>query len=168
MGSNPVKSVEKGDLMKRADIIGLFPDATDEQIKALMDINGADINKAKQNVDDLQTKLTEAAATITELQKGVSGLEEAQTKAKQFETELNELRTANAIREIREKVSKATGVPAALLTATSEDDCTAQANSIMEFAKPSAYPEVRDGGEVGGINKVSTRDQFAEWFNNQQ
>ena len=153
--------------MKRADIIGLFPDATDEQIKALMDINGADINKAKQNVEDLQSQLTQAAATITELQKGVSGLEEAQTKAKQFETELQELKTANTIREIREKVSKATGVPASLLTATSEDDCTAQANGIIDFAKPGKYPEVRDGGEVGGSNKASTRDQFAEWFNNQ-
>ena len=153
--------------MKRSDITGLFPDATDDQIKALMDINGADINKAKQNFEDLQTQLNQATATISELQQGVSGLEEAQNKAKQFETELNELKTANAIRDMRDKVSKATGVPVSLLTATSEEDCTAQANGIMEFAKPSSYPQVADGGEVGGILKPSTRDQFAEWFNQQ-
>lgn len=153
--------------MKRADITALFPDATDDQIKTLMDINGSDINKAKQNVEDLQTQFTQANATIDELQKGVAGLEEAQQKATQFETELNELKTANMIREVREKVSKTTGVPASLLTGADEKECTAQANSILEYARPSAYPQVADGGEVGGIAAPTARDQFANWFNAQ-
>lgn len=153
--------------MKRTDITGIFPEATDEQIKALMNINGADINNAKRGVDDLQTQLTQANATIDELKKGAEVLEEAQNRAKQFETELTELKTANAIREVREKVSKVTGVPVSLLTATTEEDCTAQAVGIKEYAKPSAYPQVADGGEAGGIAKPSTRDQFAEWFNTQ-
>lgn len=153
--------------MKRTDITGIFPDATDEQIKALMNINGADINNAKRGVEDLQAQLTQASATIEELKKGAAGLEEAQKKAQQFETELTELKTANAIREVREKVSKATGIPVSLLTATTEEDCTAQAVGIKEYARPSTYPQVADGGESGGIAKPSTRDQFAEWFNNQ-
>lgn len=153
--------------MKRSDITAIFPDATDEQIKALMNINGADINNARKGSDELQTQLEEAKATITELQKGAADLEEARNKAQQFESELNDLKTANAVREVREKVSKVTGIPASLLTATTEEDCTAQALGIKEFAKPSAYPQVADGGEAGGIGKTSTRDQFAEWFNNQ-
>lgn len=153
--------------MKRADITTLFPDATDEQIKALMDINGADINKAKQNTDDLQTQLAQANATIEELRKGVAGLEEAQQKAAQYEAELTELKTANTIREVREKVSKLTDVPAHLLTGTTEEDCMTQATSIKEYARPSAYPRVADGGEIGGITAPTARDQFAEWFNSQ-
>ena len=153
--------------MKRTDITGIFPEATDEQIKALMSINGADINNARKSADELQEQLTKATATIEDLQKGVVGLEEAQNKAKQFETELTELRTADAIRDMREKVSKATGIPVNLLTATTEEDCTTQALGIKEFAKPNAYPQVLDGGEAGGIVKPTTRDQFAEWFNNQ-
>lgn len=153
--------------MKRSDITGIFPEATDEQIKALMSINGADINNARKNADDLQTQLDQANTTIEELKKGVSGLEEAQSKAKQFEDELNEIKTANAVREIREKVSKVTGVPASLLTATTEEDCTAQALGIKEYATPSAYPQVADGGEPSGVAQPTTRDQFAEWFNNQ-
>lgn len=153
--------------MKRTDITGIFPEATDDQIKALMSINGADINNARKGADELQEQLSAANATIEDLQKGVVGLEEAQNRAKQFETELTELRTANAIRDMREKVSKATGIPASLLTATTEEDCTTQALGIKEFAKPSAYPQVLDGGEAGGIVKTTTRDQFAEWFNNQ-
>ena len=77
--------------MKRTDITGIFPEATDEQIKALMSINGADINNARKGADELQEQLTKANATIEDLQKGVVGLEEAQNKAKQFESELTEL-----------------------------------------------------------------------------
>lgn len=167
MGSNPVKSVEKGDTMKRTDITSIFPDATDEQIKSLMSINGADINNARKNSEELQTQLTEANAQIEELKKGVTGLEEAQKKAQQFEAELTEIKTANAVREIREKISKETGVPASLLTGASEEDCRTQAVGIKEFARPSAYPHVADGGEVGGVTKPSPREQFAEWFNKQ-
>ena len=54
--------------MKRTDITGLFPDATAEQINALMDINGADINSAKAGFADLQTQLATANATIEQLQ----------------------------------------------------------------------------------------------------
>ena len=41
----------------------------------------------------------------------------------------------------------ATGVPAGLLSGASEEDCTAQAQAILEFARPG-YPSVRDGGEA--------------------
>ena len=41
----------------------------------------------------------------------------------------------------------------------------AQAKSILEFAKPSKYPSVPDGGEPLGNPKKETRDQFAEYFN---
>lgn len=151
--------------MKRTDITGLFPDATTEQIKALMDINGADINSAKAGITDLQTQLATANATIEQLKADARNVEELTTKATAYETELNELKALNAIRDMREKVSKATGVPASLLTGETEDDCTAQANAIVEFAKPAAYPVIRDGGEVSATQKATPRDAFVNWFN---
>ena len=33
--------------MKREEIKSIFADATDEQLKAVMDLNGADVEKAK-------------------------------------------------------------------------------------------------------------------------
>jgi hypothetical protein len=66
---------------------------------------------------------------------------------------------------MREKVSKATGVPASLLTGDTEEACTAQANGIAEFAKPTAYPVIRDGGEVGATQKTTPKDAFVNWFN---
>lgn len=151
--------------MKRTDITGLFPDATTEQIKALMDINGADINSAKAGLTDLQTQLADANATIEQLRANAANVEELTTKATSLETELNALKASNAIRDMRDKVSKATGVPASLLTGETEEDCTAQAQGIVDFAKPSAYPVIRDGGEVSAIQKATPKDAFVDWFN---
>lgn len=74
---------------------------------------------------------------------------------------------ADKVRGIREKVAKEKKVPVELLTATTEDDCAAQADSILAFAKPTGdYPEVKDGGESRGTGKGSTGEQFAMWASN--
>ena len=151
--------------MKRTDITGLFPDATTEQTNALMDINGADINSAKAGITDLQTQLATANATIEQLRADARDVEELTNRATAFETELNTLKASNAIRDMREKVSKATGVPASLLTGETEEDCTAQAQGIVDFAKPTAYPVIRDGGEVSTTQKSTPKDAFVNWFN---
>ena len=151
--------------MKRTDITGLFPDATAEQVNALMDINGADINSAKAGLGDLQTQLATANATIEQLRADAANVEELTNRATSLETELNALKASNAIRDMRDKVSKATGVPASLLTGETEEDCTVQAQGIVDFAKPSAYPVIRDGGEVSATQKQTPRDAFVDWFN---
>ena len=79
--------------------------------------------------------------------------------------ELDELKQANTLRRLREKVAAEIGVPAAVLTGTTEDECKAQATAILEFARPSGYPNVRDNGGVIGIGQMATRDQFKNWFN---
>ena len=56
-------------------------------------------------------------------------------------------------REMKQKVSDATGVPAALLTGDTEEACTAQAQEILKFAAP-AYPNVPDGGTAGAIGNI--------------
>ena len=64
---------------------------------------------------------------------------------------------ANAVRAVRDKVSAATAVPAGLLSGESEEDCTAQAQAILEFAKPG-YPSVRDGGEADARRREQQDD----------
>lgn len=141
--------------MKRTDITALFPDATDEQINSLMNLNGSDINKAKEG-------LTAAQAEIERL-KAQPGAD-AQ-KLADVQKELDDLKAANALRELRDKVAKDTGVPAELLTQTDEAALKAQAEAIQAFAKPKGYPGVKDGGEVHGAGNTATRDKFAAWFN---
>jgi chemotaxis protein histidine kinase CheA len=152
--------------MKREDITSIFPEATKEQIDKLMGINGNDINKAKADTETLTTQLAAARSEIETLKANSNADELEQTKqlASSLQTELDGMKAKDALRQIREKVSKATKVPADLLTGETEEACTAQANSILEFAKPT-YPRVPDGGEVGASTtlETATRDKFAEW-----
>lgn len=96
-----------------------------------------------------------------------SELQKATERATALQAELDSLKQANAVKAMREKVAADTGVPVNLLTADSEEACAEQAKQILEFSRPSGYPQVRDGGEVRTSDKKSTRDSFAEWFNSQ-
>ncbi len=95
-------------------------------------------------------------ANKTELQK-------ATERAEQLESELTKLKNEAALKDIRNKVAKDSGVPAELLTGSTEEACKEQANAILSFAKPKDYPNLKDGGEVNNVGKPSTRQQFAEW-----
>lgn len=55
--------------MTREDIKKHFPEATDAQISALLDINSKDIGKHKTAAEAAQTELKTAKDTITELEK---------------------------------------------------------------------------------------------------
>lgn len=80
-----------------------------------------------------------------------------------LQTEVERLKAESEVRDIRLKVAEETGVPVSLITATTEDDCKAQAASILEFASPKGYPSVRDAGELTNKGKSTTKQQFAEW-----
>lgn len=146
--------------MKRTDITALFPEATDEQITQIMNLNGTDINNAKNGLTDLQTQLSAAQQRVAELENRPTAEDLSALQA-----ELDNLKAANSLRDMRANVSRETGVPAELLTGETEDACKAQAKSILEFAKPSGYPTVPDGGEPNITPHNTTRQQFAEWFN---
>lgn len=147
--------------MKRTDITAIFPEATDEQIQKIMDLNGGDINRAKGDLETIRGQLATAQSEIEAL-KNAPNPDSA--KLAEVTAELNGLKQANSLRDLRERVSKETGVPASLLTAETEDDCKAQAEAIKAYAQPAGYPKIRDGGEVGTPPASGTRDQFANWF----
>ena len=151
--------------MKRTDITSLFPEATDDQINALMNINGNDINNAKKGVEELQVSLKDAQDKLKGMEGNSAALQEAIDRANGLQSELDTMKAAETLRVTREEVARTVGVPAHLLTAETKEDCEAQARSILEFAKPSKYPSVPDGGEPIGNPQKSTRDQFAEHFN---
>lgn len=116
----------------------------------------ADYDALKEKAEKFD-KLEEA--NKTELQK-------ATERADALQVELDKLKGENAVRELRNKVAEETGIPANLLTGKTEEECRAQAEMIAEYAKPSNYPKVRDGGEVTNLGKLTTRQQFAAWANN--
>ena len=151
--------------MKRTDITSLFPEATDDQINALMSINGNDINNAKKGIEELQVSLKDAQAKLASVDTDNKALQEAIDRANGLQSELDSMKAAEELRNTREEVARSIGVPAHLLTADTKEACEAQAQSILEFARPSKYPSVPDGGEPIGNPQKATRDQFAEYFN---
>lgn len=90
-------------------------------------------------------------------------LQRANERAEALQTELNAIKAENEVKAIRERISLETNIPANLLTASTEEECKAQAEAIKAYANPS-YPSVRDGGEVQNVNKESARDAFASYM----
>lgn len=111
------------------------------------------------DLDELKAKASELDQ-IKEANK--TELEKANERAQALEAELNNIKSANEIRDIRERVSTETNVPASLLTGNTEEECKAQAEGIKAFANPT-YPTLRDGGEVLTVSKPSARDDFKLW-----
>lgn len=94
-----------------------------------------------------------------------SELQKATERAEQLEKELKKIKKEESVRQIRAKVASEIGVPVDLLTAETEEACTNQAKAILNFAKPSSYPTIKDAGEVNNVGKPSPKQQFAEWAN---
>lgn len=93
-------------------------------------------------------------------------LQKATEKVAALQAQVEAYTKADNLRSIREKVSKETGVPAGLLYGEDEDSCKAQAQAILDYAKPvSGGTAIRDGGDPQAKPSGSTRDQFADWFN---
>lgn len=121
--------------------------------------------KAKyENFEELKAK----AQRLDEIEEqNKSELQKATERAEMLERELEGMKRADSVRKIREEVAAELGVPASLLHGDTKEDCEAQAKDILSFAQPKAYPAVKDGGEVRSTGGGKTRDQFANWFNEQ-
>ena len=146
--------------MKRTDITDLFPDAPKEAVDKLMDINGADVNAAKSEIDSLRQQLTAAQNN-----QGGEELKKAQQQISQLQKELDGMKAAETIRLTREKVAGEKKVPAHLLTGETEEACASQADQILAFAAQSkAYPSLPDGGEPAKPTAATPRKKFEEWL----
>lgn len=134
---------------------------TQDEVNAIIAKRIGEVQGKYADYDALKTKAEkyDAAeeAAKTELQK-------AQEKAEALQEQINTMTKADNIRKIREKVSQAKKIPVNILTGETEEECTAQADAILAFAKPAGYPKVRDGGEARTSRGGGTRDQFADWF----
>lgn len=109
-------------------------------------------------------QLQEKAAKFDELEEASkTELEKAREKSAALEKELSEIKKAEELRTIREKVAGEYNIPASLLTAEDEEALTEQAKALLTWAKPSEYPRVRDAGEVQGSLKRTAKDAFNEW-----
>ena len=135
---------------------------TQDEVNAIVGKRLAEEKGKFADYEDLKAK----AAKFDEVEEAQkSELQKVTERASALENELNSMKEAEKVRNIRESVSKETGIPAHLLTGSTKEECEAQATAIADFAKPTPYPAVKDAGEINNVGKPSTRQQFAEWTN---
>lgn len=116
------------------------------------------VSQTKSKYADYEALKAKDAKFDEELQKAVE-------KNDALQKQLDALTKANEVTKIRNTVSAATGVPAALLSGDTEDACTEQAKAILDFAKTHPnYPHVPDGGESSKKPGMSARDAFGQWM----
>ncbi len=134
---------------------------TQEELNAIVADRLDRERKKYEGFEDFKAK----AAKLDEIEEASkSELQKATERAQALEAELSGFKKAEAIRSLREKVAKETGVPANLLSGDDEDSCKAQAEAIKEYANTgNAYPQVKDGGEVTYTVKGSPRTDFMQF-----
>lgn len=77
--------------MKREDIKKIFPDATEEQLKGLLDINTADIGKAKGDLETVRADLEKANGTLKECETTIADLKKSAECNEDFKKKFEEL-----------------------------------------------------------------------------
>ena len=174
--------------MKREDVKNKIPGITDEQLNWIMQENGADINREKSAATALQTQLDNANAQLKTAQDGLKafeGVDVADLKgqitklqgqlADQADSFAFDSALDGAIRDAHGRDVKAIrgmlDVDALKVSKDRTSDIQAALDALTKEkawafdAAPGGYPNVRDGGDPNKTPTGSTREQFAEWFN---
>lgn len=77
--------------MKREDIKKFFPDATEEQLKGLLDINTADIGRAKGELETVKAELEKANGTLKEYETTIADLKKSAEGNEDFKKKFEDL-----------------------------------------------------------------------------
>lgn len=124
------------------------------------------IGETKAKYGDYEELREKAAKFDEQVEASKSDLQKATERADALQAELESLKQAEQIRNVRDEVANAKGIPASLLTGTTVEECESQADAMLAWAKkPAGYPKVPDGGDP--ISLKPAREQFADWFNSQ-
>lgn len=85
--------------MKREEIKAIFADATDEQLKAVMDLNGADVEKAKSKVTALEAELKDKKADFDKLNSEFEALKTSNASGEDWKAKFEALQAENVAKE---------------------------------------------------------------------
>ena len=85
--------------MKREEVKAIFTDATDEQLKAVMDLNGVNVEKAKSKVTALENELKEKKADFEKLNTEFEALKTANASGEDWKAKFEALQAENVAKE---------------------------------------------------------------------
>ena len=133
---------------------------TQEEVNAIV---GKRLAEEKGKYSDYEEIKAKAAKFDEAEEANKSELQKATERANNLEAELNGMKKAEEIRQMKEKIANETGIPANLINGTTEEECKAQAEAIKAFATPSGYPKLKDGGEIPKPTGTA-KEQFADFM----
>ena len=133
---------------------------TQEEVNAIV---GKRLAEEKGKYSDYEEIKAKAAKFDEAEEANKSELQKATERANNLEAELNGMKKAEEIRQMKEKIANETGIPANLINGTTEEECKAQAEAIKAFATPNGYPKLKDGGEIPKPTGTA-EDQFADFM----
>lgn len=85
--------------MKREEVKAIFPEATDEQLKSIMDLNGADVEKAKSKVTALEADLKAKKEDFDKLNTELDALKTSNASADDWKAKFEALQAENEAKE---------------------------------------------------------------------
>ena len=123
----------------------------DERVKARLRRERERVMSEYSDYEDIKAAAADSAKKLDEQGRRIKELEAAADARKQ----------ADAVRELRGKVSRETGVPADLIAGDDEESMTAFARSVADYAKKPAAASVSNAGKFSnGAKADSDMDKF--------
>lgn len=112
--------------------------------------------------------LKEKASKYDEFEeKNKSELEKANERANALQAELDSIKKASELKEMRTKIATENNVPINLLTGTTEEECNEQVKNIKGYLSANGVQvTVKDGGEVSRVGKSDPGAVFENWAKN--
>lgn len=138
---------ERRKLMKREDVSKIFEGATEEQINSILNINSADIGKAKGDYDTLKKSLEDMQTAKKTLETKVTELESANGDAAKYKKDLEALQ-----KQIADEKAEAERKAA---EEAAETECKSRFDSAVGEKK---WRDELTGNAVYGMFKTSLAD----------
>ena len=122
------------------------------------------LNRERAKYQDYDTLKDKAAKFDAAEEANKSDLQKATELAGREKARADGLQQQLDAMNARNKVAAETGVPAALLHGSTEEECKTEAEALKKWRGPSGYPNTNDPGSPTPSGGGKTRDQFSDWF----
>ncbi len=124
--------------MTREDLRGIIAEITDEQLKAILDINTADIGKAKKDVESLNEKVESLSTDNETLKEKITELTKAAESGADYKQQLEELQKTIKEKDEADKLAKED----ALLTSAIEE-CFGEKKFTSDYVREGIIADMK-------------------------
>ena len=145
--------------MKRDEVRAIFGEITDEQLKAIMDLNGADVNAERKKADGLKERLDDAEARLEAAEKAAMASDEGKATLEERVKAMEESYAAEKRALSMERNTLAAAKTLAAAGITDEDSAQLMGFIVSEDADETAKAAKAVADMVSA--KVQQADQGA-------